>query len=95
MRRSSHSTCTQRVVKQKSVLVNHACLGVLHRLRSKARHCCDVGEYVCSGADVDDVARVALALARQKYWQIRPQRRTRDTYALQLQDLRTTKNLGK
>ena len=34
-----------------------------------------------------------LALARQKYWQIRrPQRRTRDTYALQLQDLKTTSN---
>ena len=34
-----------------------------------------------------------LALARQKYWQIRrPQRRTRDTYALQLQDMRTTSN---
>jgi hypothetical protein len=44
MHRSSHSTCTQRVVKQKSILVNHACLGVLHRLRGEARHCCDVGD---------------------------------------------------
>ena len=44
MRRSSHSTCTQRIVKQKSILFKYACLGVLHRLRGEARHCCDVGD---------------------------------------------------